>query len=130
MYSIEVERTLVRSPHEVWDKLCDQPGIARWLGGVQIDGVEPPTRIAWKFRGANGVIELEAAPWGTRVRARVMPAEGPAWERLTTRYEIERALSQLFADLGSRSLGGPTATRGGPARGGKEYARRRETPKG
>jgi hypothetical protein len=103
MYSIEVERTLVRSPHELWDKLCDHPGIAHWLGGVRIDGVEP-MRITWNFRGADGVIELEAAPWGTRVRARVMPAQAPAWERLTTRYEIERALWQLFADLGYRSL--------------------------
>jgi uncharacterized protein YndB with AHSA1/START domain len=126
MYSIEVERTLVRSPHEVWDKLFDHPGIARWLGGVQIDRVEPPTRIEWNFRRADGVIELEAAPWGTRVCARVMPAQGPAWERLTTRYEIERALHQLFADLGSKSLGGPTA---GHAGRGKESARRRETPK-
>jgi hypothetical protein len=127
MYSIEVERTLVRSPHELWDRLFDHPGIARWLGGVQIERVEPPTRIEWNFRCANGVIELEAAPWGTRVRARVMPAQAPAWERLTTRYEIERALWQLFADLASKSLGGPTA--GQPAQG-KESARRRETPKG
>ena len=104
MYSIEVERTLVRSPHELWDKLCDHPGIAHWLGGVRIDRVEPPQRITWNFRGADGVIELEAAPWGTRVRARVMPAQAPAWERLTTRYEIERALWQLFADLGYGSL--------------------------
>ena len=125
MYAIEVERTLVRSPHELWDTLSDHPGIARWLGGVQIDRVEPPTRIEWNFRRANGVIELEAAPWGTRVRARVMPAQGPAWERLTTRYDIERALRQLFAELGSRSLGGPTTGRPG---GGKESARRRETP--
>jgi hypothetical protein len=125
VYSIEVERTLVRSPHELWDKLFDHPGIARWLGGVQIDRVEPPTRIEWNFRSADGVIELAAAPWGTRVSARVMPAQGPAWERLTTRYEIERALHQLFADLGSKSLGGPTARQ--PARG-KESARRRETP--
>jgi hypothetical protein len=127
MYSIEVERTLVRSPHELWDRLCDHPGIARWLSGVQIEGIEPPTRIEWTFRGANGLIELEAAPWGTRVRARVMPAQGPAWERLTTRYEIQRALWELFADLGSKSLGGPMARRGQPAPG-KESARRRESP--
>ena len=104
MYSIEVERSLVRSPHELWDRLSDHPGIARWLSGVRIDGLEPPQRIAWNFRGASGVIELEAAPWGTRVRARVMPVQAPAWERLATRYEIEQALRKLFADLGARSL--------------------------
>ena len=106
MYSIEVERTLVRSPHELWDKLCEDPGIDRWLGGVQIHAVEPPIRMEWTFRGASGVIELEAAPWGTRVRARVKSAQVPAWERLTARYEMERALRELFADLGSSSLHG------------------------
>jgi uncharacterized protein YndB with AHSA1/START domain len=106
MYAIEVERTLVRSPHELWDKLSDRPGIDRWLGGVQIHVVVPPTRMEWTFRGASGVIELEAAPWGTRVRARVKSGQVPAWERLITRYEIEQALRQLFADLGSKSLQG------------------------
>jgi hypothetical protein len=121
-------RTLVRSPQELWDRLVDHPGIARWLCDVQIEEIEPPKRIEWRFRGANGVIELESAPWGTKVRARVMPAQGPAWERLTTRYEIERALRRLFADLGSRSLGGPAPGRGQPASPGKESTRRRETP--
>jgi uncharacterized protein YndB with AHSA1/START domain len=104
MYSIEVERTLVRSPRELWERLSDRPGIGRWLTDAEIHAVEPPTRIEWSFRGASGVIELEAAPWGTRVSARVKPVQGPAWERLTTRYVIEGALRQLFADLGSTSL--------------------------
>jgi uncharacterized protein YndB with AHSA1/START domain len=106
MYSIEVERTLVRSPRELWEQLFDRPGIARWLGDVQVHAVEPLTRIEWSFRGANGVIELEASRWGTKVRARVEPAQLPAWERLTARYELEGALRELFADLGSKSLEG------------------------
>jgi hypothetical protein len=106
MYSIEVERTMVRSPHELWDKLCDRPGLARWLSGVQVHAVEPPNRIEWNFRGASGVIELEASRWGTKVRARVKSPQLPAWERLTARYEMERALRELFADLGSTSLQG------------------------
>jgi hypothetical protein len=104
MYSIELERTLVRSPHELWDQLSAHPGISRWLGGVQILASEPPHRIEWIFRGASGMIELEAAQWGTRMTARVKPAQVPAWERLTTRYEIERALRELFAELGAKSL--------------------------
>jgi hypothetical protein len=106
MYSIEVERTMVRSPHELWDKLCDPPGIARWLADIQVSAVEPPNRIEWTFRGASGVIELEASRWGTKIRARVQSAQVPAWERLTARYEMERALRDLFADLGSSSLHG------------------------
>jgi hypothetical protein len=106
MYSIEVERTLVRSPRELWERLSDHDGITRWLGGAEIHAVEPPRRIEWGFRGATGVIELEAAPWGTKVSARVTPAQVPAWERLTTRHEIEHGLQRLFADLGSGSLQG------------------------
>ena len=49
MYSIEVERTLVRSPHELWDKLSDRPGIARWLGEREIREVEPPTASSGPF---------------------------------------------------------------------------------
>jgi uncharacterized protein YndB with AHSA1/START domain len=104
MYSIEVERTLVRSPRELWERLSDHPGITRWLGDAEIQAVEPPTRIEWRLRGASGVIELEPTQWGTRVRARVKSAQVPAWERLETRYEIEGALQRLFADLGTNSL--------------------------
>jgi uncharacterized protein YndB with AHSA1/START domain len=106
MYSIEVERTMVRSPHELWDKLCAREGLARWLADVDVQTLQPPNRIEWSFRGASGVIELEASRWGTTVRARVKSAQLPAWERLTARYEMERALRELFADLGSTSLQG------------------------
>jgi hypothetical protein len=104
MYCIEVERTLVKSVHELWERLSDRPGIRHWLGDVQIRAVEPPARIEWTSRGADGLIELEASRWGTTIRARVQPAALPAWERLTARYEIERSLRELFADLGARSL--------------------------
>lgn len=104
MQTIELERTLVRSPHELWDRLSARGGIGRWLGGAQIHETQPPTRIEWSFRGAMGVLELEPAHWGTRVRARVEPAPVPAWERMVTRHEIEHGLRQLFADLGARSL--------------------------
>jgi uncharacterized protein YndB with AHSA1/START domain len=104
VYSIEVERTLVRSPRELWERLSDRPGITRWLGNAEIQAVEPPTRIEWTLRGATGVIELEPAAWGTKVRARVKAAQAPAYERLTTRYEIEGALQQLFRDLSTNTL--------------------------
>jgi uncharacterized protein YndB with AHSA1/START domain len=116
MQYIEVERTLVRSPRELWEKLSDHPGITRWLSGAEIRAVEPPARIEWDLRGAVGVIELESAPWGTRVRARVTPPQVPAWERMTARHEIELGLRRLFADLGTGSLQG------------KESASRRKTP--
>jgi hypothetical protein len=104
MHFIEVERTLIRSPRELWDRLADHPGIGAWLEDARIEALEPPHRIQWSFRGASGVIELQACGWGTKVRTRVEPARLPAWERLATRYEIERALGRLYADLGIGSL--------------------------
>ncbi len=77
MYSIEVERTLVRSPpRAVGQSSVIGPVSPAGSAACRSTTVEPPTRIEWNFRGATGVIELEAAPWGTRVRARVKPAAG------------------------------------------------------
>lgn len=104
MQTIELERTLVKSPPELWDELCCEPGIARWLGEVQIRELEAPNRIAWDGRGASGVIELVSSGWGTKVRARVEPARVPAWERLRARYDFEQGLKRLLDDLGSSSL--------------------------
>lgn len=119
MHFIEVERTLIRSPRELWDRLVDHPGIGAWLENAQIEAADPPHCIQWSFRGARGVIELHACGWGTKVSTRVEPAQLPAWERLAARYEIERALGRLYADLGVGSLQRGRASRNlSPVRGG------------
>jgi hypothetical protein len=104
MPTFELERTLVKSPPELWDELCCEPGLARWLGEVNVRKLEAPNRITWDARGATGVIELESSGWGTKVRARVEPARVPAWERLMARQNYEPGLKQLLDDLGSSSL--------------------------
>jgi hypothetical protein len=106
--TIELERTLVKSPPELWDELASQEWLARWLPGVQIGALDPPSRIEWSADGARGVIELEASGWGTRIRAQAVPA-GPAgfWDRLKAPREerdLERELEALLDGLGSHSL--------------------------
>jgi hypothetical protein len=103
MASVALERTLVKSPPELWDELASEASLSRWLGTVRVRAKEPPRRLEWDSDVAQGVIELEASGWGTRIRAEA-DASGPAWERLHKRYELEGCLRKLLDDLGASSL--------------------------
>jgi hypothetical protein len=102
--TIQLERTLVKSPPELWEELSD---IERWLGDVEVARRDPPTSLLWSGRGARGTIELEASGWGTKVRARVEMDRG-----LLDRFrgtddeslDVERRLTELLDHLGSSSL--------------------------
>lgn len=101
---IELERTLVKSPPELWAQIGSGAGLSRWLGDVRVLAAEAPTRLEWDRDGASGVIELEASGWGTKIRAQADPGQVPAWERLHGGHELERSLRRLLDDLGSSSL--------------------------
>jgi hypothetical protein len=105
MATVEFERTLVKSPPELWDELASEQALGRWLGQVRVSSKDPPHRLEWDSDVARGVIELEASGWGTKIRAHGHTA-GPAWERVRGRYELERSLKKLLDDLGSSSLTG------------------------
>jgi len=65
-----VQRTLVKSPPELWAELSDPGCLARHLdafGEVRIVDLRPESRVAWESERAAGVIELAPAGWGTRV---------------------------------------------------------------
>jgi hypothetical protein len=94
MPKVELERTLVKSPPELWEELAAPDGLSRWLGEVRVLVSEPPHRLEWGSDVAEGVIELEASGWGTRVRALAEPGAPGVEERLT----------ELLDDLGSSSL--------------------------
>lgn len=107
MPTIELERTLVKSPPELWDEIASEDALRRWLGEVQVSSVEPPHRIEWDGEGSHGVIELEASGWGTRIRARVRTEGSGFWERFKAPREdgeLERELEALLDGLGSSSL--------------------------
>ncbi len=64
------QRTLVKSPPELWAEISDQDALARHLGEfgeIRITRMEPETTVAWEGERARGTVELEASGWGTKV---------------------------------------------------------------
>jgi hypothetical protein len=104
MPAIELERTLVKSPPELWDEIASELNLSRWLGAVRVRTSEAPRRLEWDSDVARGVIELEASGWGTKVRAQAEAVHSAAWERVQGGYQLKRSLDKLLDDLGSSSL--------------------------
>lgn len=100
MPNVELERTLVKSPPELWEELASAESLSRWLGDVRVRAAEPPHRLEWDNDIAQGVIELEASGWGTKVRA----LADTACANDLGDAEVERRLEVLLDDLGSSSL--------------------------
>ena len=101
MPTVELERTLVKSPPELWDELASEQALGRWLGQVRVSAAEPPHRLEWDSDIAHGVIELEASGWGTKVRAQAETGQEPS---ALSGEAVEQRLSELLDDLGSSSL--------------------------
>ena len=103
MPTINIERTLVKSPPELWEELA---GLERWLGEIEISQREPPTRLAWIGRGVRGTIELEPSGWGTKVSARAETAGGlfGGWRGADAGPDLEHRLTELLDALSSSSL--------------------------
>jgi hypothetical protein len=77
-----VQRTLVKSPPELWAEVSDFEALARHLGEfgeIRITRLEPETTVAWEGDRARGTVELEPAGWGTKVTitAQLAAAEAP-----------------------------------------------------
>ena len=68
--STEVQRTLVKSPPELWSELSNPEALARHLaelGEIRITAVEPETKVEWEAEGASGIVQLKQSGWGTKV---------------------------------------------------------------
>ncbi|HEX3391417.1 MAG TPA: hypothetical protein VHS55_02530 [Solirubrobacteraceae bacterium] len=68
--STEVQRTLVKSPPELWAELGNPEALAKHLGElgeIRITAVEPESKVEWEADGATGVVELKQSGWGTKV---------------------------------------------------------------
>jgi len=64
------QRTLVKSPPELWAEVSDVAALARHLGEfgeVRITRLEPETTVAWEGDRARGTVILEPSGWGTKV---------------------------------------------------------------
>lgn len=70
MIDVEAQRTLVKSPPELWGLLSDPESLARHLaefGEVRIVSTEPESTVAWEGEGISGTMALKASGWGTKV---------------------------------------------------------------
>jgi hypothetical protein len=117
MSSLEVSRTLVKSPPELWSELQGEC-LPQAVGGAQLNVTEEERRIEWEADGARGAAVLEPAGWGTKLTltaeieeleqaaakvgfwARMRGAKPPPPQAAPT-DELERAFEKLLDDLGS-----------------------------
>jgi hypothetical protein len=82
--SSEVQRTLVKSPPELWAELSDPTALARHLGElgeIRITRVEPEQTVEWEAPDATGAVRLKPSGWGTKVTltvTREVPMPEPA----------------------------------------------------
>ena len=83
--STEVQRTLVKSPPELWTELSNPEALARHLGDfgeIRIVNAEPETKVEWEAEQASGVVQLKQSGWGTKVtlsvtRTPTVPTRAP-----------------------------------------------------
>jgi hypothetical protein len=89
MPSTEVQRTLVKSPPELWAELGDPESLAKHLGAfgeIRATRIEPETAVEWEAAEVKGAVRLKASGWGTKVTltverdAAVAPTPEPSAE--------------------------------------------------
>ena len=81
MVSTEVQRTLVKSPPELWAELSDAEALSRHLGQlgeIRITRLEPESEVAWEAARASGSVQIKPSAWGTRVKLSVTHEPAPA----------------------------------------------------
>ncbi|MFI4992622.1 MAG: hypothetical protein ACHQCH_03260 [Solirubrobacterales bacterium] len=70
MISSEVQRTLVKSPPELWTELSDPDALARHLGElgeIRITCTDPEKAVEWEAADTTGKVMLAPSGWGTKV---------------------------------------------------------------
>lgn len=113
MVIAEAQRTLVKSPPELWSELSDPTALARHLGElgeIRIVRTDPEQSVEWEAQDTRGKVEIQPAGWGTKVTLSVtidsLPPDTPPDEPETppptarppsqpVRAENERAASPL-----------------------------------
>ncbi|HEX8742625.1 MAG TPA: hypothetical protein VF712_05790 [Thermoleophilaceae bacterium] len=111
MARVEVSRTLVKSPPELWSELqgdCIQKAVE----GATVEPREPERELAWSGDGVAGTARIEPSNWGTKVvltaEVEVQVAEAGFWARLrgakprpSPHSDLEQRLEGVLDTLGS-----------------------------
>jgi hypothetical protein len=116
------QRTLVKSPPELWAEVSDVDALAARLGEfgeIRITRTEPETTVAWEGDRARGTVELEPAGWGTKVTLTAAVAD--------THEEPEAAVAPAPPSPAPASEPEPVAGAPAPRRGffARLFGRRR-----
>ncbi len=85
------QRTLVKSPPELWAEISDPDALTRRLGElgeIRITRLDHESTVAWEGDRVCGTVEIEASGWGTKV---TMTARRTAPEPVATVVEEEAA---------------------------------------
>jgi hypothetical protein len=93
MADLTAQKTLVKSPPELWSELSEVESLAKHLGElgeIRITKVEPESTVAWEGEEVSGTVELEQSGWGTKVTFKAtVPEPGPAVEAEAIEVEPE-----------------------------------------
>jgi hypothetical protein len=106
--STEVQRTLVKSPPELWSELSNPDALARHLselGEIRITAVEPETKVEWETEGASGVVQLKQSGWGTKVTLSVTRTTQPGAEEPSEPASEVEPEQETAAEPTAESLG-------------------------
>jgi hypothetical protein len=94
MQEPRAQRTLVKSPPELWAEVSDIDALARHLGEfgeIRITRLDPETTVAWEGDRACGTVALEPSGWGTKVTLTAKLAEEVAAEPVAAEPEPKPA---------------------------------------
>lgn len=113
MPKLEVSRTLVKSPPELWPDLSEGR-LAEAVGGAEVAVTESERSVRWEAQGVRGTASLEPSGWGTKVtlcaQVEEQVAESGRWSRWrrhrapaepAPHADLEQRLKGLLDDLGS-----------------------------
>ena len=111
MRRVEVSRTLVKSPPELWEELQGDC-LKEAIGEVKVRQTKPDEELAWNADGARGFARIKPSNWGTKViltaEVEEQVAELGLWERMrgmspppSKHADIEQRLEGVLDSLGS-----------------------------
>ncbi len=126
MDSVSAQRTLVKSPPELWAKLSDAAELTRHLeegfGEIRITRLEAERTVVWEGDSGRGTVELEASGWGTKVTLTAEPVGEPPEQPLTAEpvgEPPERPVAPAAANAGPAPTLESNAVERAPEPGGR-----------
>jgi hypothetical protein len=121
MISSEVQRTLVKSPPELWAELSDPTALARHLGElgeIRIVRTEPESTVEWAAENTTGTVSIKPSGWGTKVTLSVTrETAAPTPDALPEPASTDASLELTSPDVGSDVELEPTAPKPEPEPG-------------